>query len=247
MIRSDLSDAFATGDDFTIVSAVRAWAYERIDRAGDEALTLDMDYSKAWVDRGWVDLFNALENDEGGFYCGGTAIMLSEIYRALGYEATVFNFGAPENAATHVITLVRIQTEDRAVLSIQDAYFGYTILKDDAPAHFGDLIAAVDAGDLTGFSIDENEGCKPLLTQSAALRDYVGQYYSVFDLDGRSEHVAFCHDFTLSDFLAHDPQSVGFLDAAEAKGYPRNVFYLMRYQLGIDHTGLVDAAIDGVF
>lgn len=242
-IRRDLADAFSTGDDFTIVSAVRQWAYERIDRAGEESLTLDANYNEAWNERGWVNLFQALEDDEGGFYCGGAATMLAEIYRALGYDATVFNFGEPRNEATHVVTLVYIISNGRPILSIQDAYFGYTILDSGAPAHFGDLLGAIDTRDVKRFTVSENEGCKPILTSDELLRAYVSSMYQVSNLKSRSELLAFCHDFGLRTFLERDPQGEVFLDTAEALGYPRNILFLMRNQIGVDYSGLIDAVI----
>lgn len=67
--------------------------------------------------------------DRQTLLCGGTAIWLYHVYRALGFQTFAMNTGA--SGASHVMTFVRISHEGRPLWSMQDAYLNMTFVGGD--------------------------------------------------------------------------------------------------------------------
>ena len=61
---------------------------------------------------------------KGGFYCGGCAYSLMELYSALGYEAKFLNIGT-DSVNSHCVTLVRLPQDGEWY--VQDPTFNQTI------------------------------------------------------------------------------------------------------------------------
>jgi hypothetical protein len=62
----------------------------------------------------------ALFAKTGGVYCGGTAIMLSRVYKAAGFNSWVYDFGVT-GFATHATTLVEVDGDT----ILQDTFLNY--------------------------------------------------------------------------------------------------------------------------
>jgi hypothetical protein len=227
LIKSELADAFATGDDYTIVSAIREWAFRNFDRAGDADLQFDpygLSFGQA------VETMLA---DGGGAFCGGHSVVLARIYYALGYDVQALNLGDP--STSHMLTLVRIHHGGRDILSVQDSYFGYGLLMDGAPADALEVLAALGAGahDRITFDIGQG-GCKPYLAPAESVdshRAYQAGMYEVSPLQSRSEtHGTFCHNFRIDNYLSSG-DGAAYVQWLEARGHPAEFAYMLLYPI----------------
>ena len=126
-------------------------------------------------DAGTPVLLQRVIEGKGGYYCGGTATILRDVYRLFGYEAFTYNMGFVEDGATHVTTLVRVDAGDGPVLAIEDAYFGFEIRdKAGRVLDFAALLADLSDGTIDDIVIHpETPGCKVLMAPRDALANAI--------------------------------------------------------------------------
>ena len=96
---------------FILLNAIRVWCYENIPYTEDVAKTQDnilkdgkYVYYDVWSHKQLFEIYN--DFDKKGFWCGGHARFLCEVYKLFGYTSNILNFGYPQNSATHVVTTV---------------------------------------------------------------------------------------------------------------------------------------------
>jgi hypothetical protein len=174
----------------------------------------------------------------GGVYCGGTAIMLSRVYKAAGFNSWLYDFGEPEERdggpATHETTLVEVDGD----VIIQDAYLNYEYVDAHGkPIPFLDVISRIV------------DGTPPTATAGVADRvwrfngadqaeEFAGPYKDAVRCQDTATGVSCNAIITLSGFLAVDS---GIPDFLEGIGWPRQIEYLMLYPIA-----LVSLYSDGV-
>lgn len=116
MIGRDCSGITKIGDELEYLHAVREWVFSNTMLAG----TGDYYKDRYWEGKGergtreyYENMYNAWKRE--GYYCGGMAAWLSEIYEALGYWSYTIDFAVCNEAgdvlASHVMTLVKYQNK----------------------------------------------------------------------------------------------------------------------------------------
>ncbi len=150
--------------DYEKVSAIRNWASRNIPVClSKNALSNScLGWAKGNIDNIYKT-FNDINRYEGGFLCGGTALMLSKIYNMLGYQSVAYNYGF-EPTATHVVTLVKIKHNKTLIWSVQDAFTNSSIEYKTEPVDFKQLIYLLEKKALNHISIHSRSPKKILLT-----------------------------------------------------------------------------------
>lgn len=243
-IRCDLSYSFSGGDDLVIVNAIRSWAYENIPRAHPDLL-LESSVPELWSETASA-IFGRIRNREGAFFCGGTSTLLTKIYHGFGYEAYGWNMGNPLGGESHVVTVVKVANGDEEILTIQDAYFDYTLLLDARPADLLQLLDVLASGEIERVSAHRGFGaCKPVYTDLDGHRNIHSQYYRIFDTPKSNVDVGeYCIDFYLGTFLRHDPSGAQMLDWVEAQGLGRSFFNMFLLPISTSGEREIEAAAE---
>jgi hypothetical protein len=128
--------------DWERVNILRDWAYEHTDYSGD-AFNLDSNSSFNYYQKQAPQLYAAFLNDQGGVACSGDAYALQQLYEMYGFKSDVVSVGDPiiGNHTSHAVTLVKIYQNNKSLLTIQDSYFGLTLMDNQKnPLDFFELI-----------------------------------------------------------------------------------------------------------
>ncbi len=206
-LRENLEDSLpvlrnSAASDWDRVNSLRDWAYARVPRAACNASLLENNYGPRVYNESATQLLHRIDSGQGGFYCGGTAIFLADIYRLFGYRAFTYNMGEANTVFTHVVTLVMIQDGERRLASIEDAYYNYTLAWNGRPLGLLQLLSDLRSGQLVGVQILSGDThCKPMVAtreNAPKVREYLERFYHVGKVtkiaDGREW---FCHDFSI--------------------------------------------------
>ena len=156
-------------DDWTVVTALRAYATAHV----DYVVNVDSPY---YVDLNGVpvaDRFEAFEANSGGVVCGGTADAYTELLRAWGYSAWNLGIGdLSDGGFTHMQTLVQIDVDGDAVLTLHDPSTNLSFV--DAagrPLDYFDLLAALASGDDSDVAALEDHSASDNLVAAAETAD----------------------------------------------------------------------------
>jgi len=81
---------------------------------------------------------------ERGVLCGGTGYLFAQVCNRLGFDSVSINFGIPDTADTHVMTLIRIDYEGEPLLILLDAYLGLEFFDQNGhPADFKEIVRSL--------------------------------------------------------------------------------------------------------
>ena len=153
--------------DFQKVAALRDWVYSHVPTTNSERLTLEALHGYQIYQEPLPKLISRLSSLEGGFFCAGTAETLARLYRLYGYEAYTYNMGSPDGHPSHVVTLVHIRDGGKSILSVQDAYFNYTLVRNGHPLGFRQLLDSLGRGTISSIQyLSGDAHCKLLLVYS---------------------------------------------------------------------------------
>lgn len=124
--------------DWEKVTRLRHWVALQIDLAmsGYEHVSWPRDPDAYSI---FADYFE----DKGGVFCGGSALTLARTYKLFGFESFYLNVGwqTADDTATHAVTVVAIEHENRRIYTIQDAYFDVTYVKlDGEPYDLAEMV-----------------------------------------------------------------------------------------------------------
>lgn len=141
-LRREAPAAFE-GSEWERTTALRDWAYQQIDVAGDPE-SYDR---RGFEGRDPAEIFADFDEDQVGVLCGNAAISLRNLYHRFGYPAWALDVGVP-GEFTHVVTLVQI---DGGRIVLHDPFYGGDFGNRDVR----EVIAAARAGDLPEFDTAE--------------------------------------------------------------------------------------------
>ncbi|MBI2766749.1 MAG: hypothetical protein HYX53_12690 [Chloroflexi bacterium] len=216
-------------DDWTKVNALREWAYGFIDSAAPVCL-LDNDYG-AQISQKLAFVMELLLENRGGFACGGTANVLTGLYRLFGYTSYAYNMGQLEGSWTHVVSLVQIMVDGRSVLSVQDAFLGFTLKEDGQPLDFSRLLDLLGSRQADRVEIaSTKQMCKPaaLPAASPGAVEELGKYYTISYLGTDGRVTEYCYDLNLKT-LATGPE---YVQAIANRTGQANFLYIFLLPLG---------------
>lgn len=135
--------------DFETVNSLREWVSTNIPQARDRSLLIInvMNVSAA-SQVSLKERLSMYRNGDAGAWCGATAYTLKQIYNLFGFESYTADSGDSPKL-THMVTLVRIEYQGEKVLSLQDAYFNYTIVDaQDSPLDYFNMLTLLKSKQL---------------------------------------------------------------------------------------------------
>lgn len=147
--------------DWEKAGLVREWTYGVVDLADDIQTLLP------FADRFWLEspesVIAALDNDEGGLWCSGTAWVMAQVLEELGIsEPILLHYGFLESQLlTHSVVLAPVTHDGRQVLSIHDPYFNLAF--EDAeggPLDIFDFLTMLRDRDHSRYRIRDESGTK---------------------------------------------------------------------------------------
>ncbi len=162
-------EAAEGADDWTIVTALRAYATAHVD------YVLNVD-SPRYVDQSGEaveDRFTTFEADRGGVVCGGTSDAFAQLAQAWGYASWNLGLGDySDGGLHHMQTLVEIEVDGVPVLTLHDpsTNLSYTDAA-GAPIDYFDLLTALAARDTSGIGVLEGLADSDNLVGSAETTD----------------------------------------------------------------------------
>jgi hypothetical protein len=120
-----LNSALEQEDHGTVHTLLREYVYRTVNWGNDglqlkRALPQGVKYAKP------LRVLELLEAKEISLLCGGTSHLLSNLYRAFGYDSSTYNYGI-RGASTHVIALVAEPTPSGLTLAVQDGTFNLSL------------------------------------------------------------------------------------------------------------------------
>lgn len=162
-------EAAEGADDWTIVTALRAYAAEHVD------YVIHVD-SPRYVDQNGQaveDRFTTFEADRGGVVCGGASDAFAQLAQAWGYASWNLGIGDESDGGfRHVQTLVEIEVDGVPMLTLHDpsTNLSYTDAA-GAPIDYFDLLAALAARDTRGIGVREGLAPSDNLVGAAEAAD----------------------------------------------------------------------------
>jgi len=133
--------------DWEKVNILRDWAYEHTDYPNVSIQTsgkiLNAIPESHFYQKEAPEIYSIYLNDQGAVVCSGSAYSLERLYEMYGYKSYFVNLGDPivANQTSHAITLVQINHNGKPLLSVEDAYFDYTIVdKEKNPIDFFEIV-----------------------------------------------------------------------------------------------------------
>jgi hypothetical protein len=162
-------EAAEGADDWTIITALRAYATEHV----DYVINVDSPYYVDQNGQAVEDRFATFEGDSGGVVCGGAADALTSLARAWGYSA--WNLGIGDYSPggfTHMQTLVQIEVDGVPVLTLHDPSTNLTY--SDAygePIDYFDLLAELAGRGASGVGVIEDRADSDNLVAPAETDD----------------------------------------------------------------------------
>ncbi len=237
-IRNDIPD-YDTLSDFERVSAIRQWVYAQVDLAASS--TLLVDEAAYPLHLGTVDEnFQRVFDDNGGYWCGGTAYLASQVYQAMGFPAVTYDCGN-SLLLTHVVALVQVEGRWYA----EDAYFNLSYVDDTGqPLPFLDLLRQLGTGHVPqsrqGKRINKDVHWTAEIPPGRAQR-----FDWSLGIDGpaalkrklNDTHYVYRAHPTLEDFLAFLPTDSPILAWLESERLPRTLTSLLMFPLGMNDQG----------
>lgn len=218
------------------VSALRRWLYRNL-CAADEDTVLHRHghdhYRLSPATVLWCSLTRV-----AGLFCDGTAEVARKLYELFGWRACLYDMGHPLTAATHAVTLVEITHAGAKRVTVQDAYFGFTLrYADGSLVDFADLQARLDRGDTADIRLEADPGLKWLLFGADKSAPGVMQHYG-FRCQGvrrQAQLQAVQAEWTLPGFLRGEPRYGEFLRRHHGSDNP---LWLFRWPIYMTPNGL---------
>lgn len=215
------------GDITEVARTIRDFAHFSFLRSSDQ-LFLD-NYGKSGDNLHPYEKYLLFQAKEIGVLCGGAAKYLADIYNALGYSATCYNYGLSDSHYhhTHVVTIVKC----REGMLIQDAYFNVEyFIRKQGPADFAKLLRYIRSGDFADIE-----------TVQYCCRDYT--LYHKNTLQGKMSAVdsltcpAHWHPQLSESFLSHEKiichkSNVAYTYASYVESYKDSIYNLLAEKTG---------------
>jgi hypothetical protein len=178
----------------------------------------------------------------GGVWCGGTAIMLSRVYKAAGFNSWVYNFGAIDGPS-HVTTLVEV---DGGII-LQDAYFNIEYVDAGMPVPFLELISIIRKRAAPNPQT-ESSSRVVLFQDLAEAKKVLGPETN--KCQSEIAGVRCSAAISLSHYLDLDEER-DLYEFLESRGWPRQFEYLMLYPISVvsmysDTVGQAQSLLDGI-
>lgn len=162
-------EAAEGADDWTIVTALRAYATEHV----DYVINIDSPYYVDQNGQTLEDRFATFEADSGGVVCGGTADAFTSLARAWGYSA--WNLGIGDYSPggfTHMQTVVEIEVDGAPVLTLHDPSTNLTYTDAGGqPIDYFDLLAELASRDASGIGVTEDRADSDNLVAASETND----------------------------------------------------------------------------
>lgn len=215
--------------EFSLVSLLREWSAAHTPWTRQPELLLDGDRGtvdgdeSSFYQRDVSEIYAAFLKQAGAVWCGGSAHALCSLYRLYGFDASTLNIGFGDSPVSHVVTLVSVRDEGRAVISIQDAYFNQVLVDGQGrPLDYFDLIKLL--------SERKHDEVKKIGTRRNTLKPVLSSGSDgVIEVNwGRYAEIDFLSD--------HGEEAKSLLTGA---GYPYDLIYLHHFILG--GAGLKDS------
>jgi hypothetical protein len=189
------------------IAVLRQWAYKEINRGSPQCL-LDVRYGYKIYERPPSQVLYLAHKHGLGYYCGGTADLLADIYALYGYQSGTINVGDKKSFSTHVTTLVALPS---GIVSMQDAYFGFELRTVSGKiGDFEDFLKALAKGKADDFVFKAgNTHCKPFVALNSSWPDRLRTrplWYYGKALEGYDDRQTRCHQFSLENFINLDPK-----------------------------------------
>ena len=144
--------------DFEKICQVRDWLSHFIPGAdASSGLDLPGKFNLDHFTATTAQMLAWCERRQAGMQCGGASTLAYRVFRLLGYEAVVINFGDAASGATHVTTLVKLPDAVTApVWTIQDVSYNFTILtKTGQPMGYHRLVEFLVAGRHSDYRLSQ--------------------------------------------------------------------------------------------
>lgn len=166
----------------TLVNDVRVKIFQALPRASDnESLLRNRvdDVQSIALDQ----LLELAASYRGGFDQQITAQVLAHVYRRLGYESAALQIGDRDSGFIHTLTLVVLKSGQQSIVSIQDAYYNFTIENHDGLASdYYEVVCALQNKNYTAHQLTLTKESKQVVE---------------FDLDGNP--IVHCGDWYWAD------------------------------------------------
>jgi hypothetical protein len=173
-----------------------------------------------------------LQQNYGGFHCGGTSELLAGLYGFFGYDAYSYNMGTKEGGLSHVVTLVKIRHNGEEIVAVQDAYFNFALSENEQPLDFLDLLASLEEQDPSQIHIEAGDtDCKPVIVSEGEIegsRAYHRKYYSLGPVTVKNDHGLYCHDFSITTY----EDMYKYRDWLKSQIGKDNILYLFLFPIG---------------
>lgn len=220
----DQIPGYATMTPLNKVRALRVYVFQKTPLAAVN----DFNIHTKVVNLPLKDAYTAFDANEGGVWCSGTAIMLVRVYKAAGFNAWIYDFGQ-KDVLTHATTLVEVDGK----VYLQDAYLNFEYMDSKgAPIEFLDVVKRVRDG-RPPLVRSQVQTKKAFFTNQSNAEEWVGIHKDKMTCTPEARGLECEAPITLSRFL-----EVFFLmdktyDFLEARGWPRQVDYLLLYPMGV--------------
>jgi hypothetical protein len=139
--------------DIEKTNLLREWTSSQVVWGSDST-----NINHLFPDKSLPEMFETFDRAEGSVDCGIVSYVLMKVYEAYGYESYTYHSGSLDGF-NHAITLVRVQSNNKKILMIQDASFDLSYLdKNGNPYDFFDFIKTIKNSRSNDIIISQGNG-----------------------------------------------------------------------------------------
>jgi hypothetical protein len=173
------------------------------------------------------EAYSLFDKTAGGVWCGGTAIMLSRVFRAAGFNSWLYNFGVIDGPS-HVTTLV--EADENIVL--QDGYFNIEYVDGQGmPVPFRELISRIRNG-APPAPKDEVANRVVLFKDFTVAERVVGPNRDIMTCQTNVAGLRCSAPIALSHYLNLEEER-DLYEFLQSRGWPRQFEFLMLYPINL--------------
>lgn len=219
-----------SADQFEVVNALRKWTFQNVPTVfAEDKLTIKrVKNVSSTVEIPLNERLYLFGQGQAGARCGGTGATLGSIYRLFGFEAYEINMGdAKNNVQTHVVTLVKIQSEGKGILTVQDAFYNYTLVdRNNQPLDYFEILQILQSRQAD--KIIRLEGTNTIKLELISKdRDAKTEPERIYENGNRLV-------YTTNDWKTFENSALGFL---KEQNLPANLLYLYLLPFGVHEEG----------
>jgi len=154
--------SYSSISDWEKVNLLRDWAAKNVSTA-TIIEPLESEYGYSVYNESAAQLLARQMSGEGGFYCAGVAVTTAKIFQLFGYPAISYNmvFWFEDDVfASHVVTLVKIKYKGKDLITVQDAYFNYTVtyVNNNKPVDIFDMLELLSNKKIENLTMSFSSG-----------------------------------------------------------------------------------------